>query len=318
MIFNTLHHSFYIFTPADSVLTTQTEPLKIFLLLLMLPAFPALLASQEEDRSWRIGLFAGMMNYQGDLQPTSFALQNTHPMFTGYLRKNITNRFSARFGLSIGQVSGYDSDNRDYLQQRNLSFKSGLQELFLSVDYTVLDLSSYRLSPFVYANASVFHFNPYTYDNRGQKIYLKPLSTEGQGLPGYPDRKPYKLVQPAIGFGGGLRYVVNQNAILNFYAGQNKSFTDYIDDVSKTYIDENKLLAARGRKAVELAFRGDEVHNPSAYPPDGEQRGTPTEMDWYYYVGVSLEVKLEAISNLAQNLFPARGDWYNRKCPSVY
>ena len=259
-----------------------------------------------------------MMNYQGDLQPTSFALENTHPMFTGFIRKNITNRFSARLGISIGHVSGYDSDNRDYLQQRNLSFESGLQEALLSLDYTVLDMTIHRLSPFVYANASVFHFNPYTFDSRGQKIFLKPLSTEGQGLPDYPDRKPYKLIQPAVGFGGGLRYAMNQNAIISLYAGQNKSFFDYMDDVSTTYVDQGKLLAARGAKAVELAFRGDEVHNPSTYPPDGEQRGTATEMDWYYFVGISVEVNMEAIKNFTSNMFPKRGDWYNRKCPSVF
>ncbi len=121
-----------------------------------------------------------------------------------------------------------------------------MKEAFLSVDYTFLDHTTRRFSPFIYGDVLVFHFNPYTFDDKGNKLYLQHLSTEGQGLADYPDRKVYNLTQKAIGFGGGFKYIINDNVMISLDAGQRKTFTDYIDDVSKTYVDEKKLFAAKG------------------------------------------------------------------------
>jgi hypothetical protein len=41
-------------------------------------------------------------------------------------------------------------------------------------------------------------------DEQGNKTYLKPLSTEGQGLTAYPDRKPYNLYQAALTYAAGI------------------------------------------------------------------------------------------------------------------
>jgi len=79
---------------------------------------------------------------------------------------------------------------------------------------------------------------------------------------------------------------------------QRKTFTDYIDDVSTHYVDQNILLQVKGPKAVALAYRGDELPNGAGYPRDGEQRGTPKEMDWYYFLGITAEMKFECFKNL--------------------
>jgi len=34
------------------------------------------------------------------------------------------------------------------------------------------------------------------------------------------------------------------------------------------------------------------------FPAAGEQRGTPSEMDWYYYTGLKLEIKLNSLGGL--------------------
>ncbi len=69
--------------------------------------------------------------------------------------------------------------------------------------------------------------------------------------------------------------------------GIRKLFTDYLDDVSTTYIDKNILLAERCAKAVELAFRSVELTPGAQYPPDGTQRGSPKNKDWYYCMGIT-------------------------------
>jgi hypothetical protein len=68
---------------------------------------------------------------------------------------------------------------------------------------------------------------------------------------------------------------------------------------------------------VELAFRGDELANGSQYPKEGEQRGTPTEMDWYYVAGVSVEIRLKALVGLLSGGgLPLRKNGMG--CPKVY
>ena len=126
-----------------------------------------------------------------------------------------------------------------------------------------------------------------------QKIFLNPLSTEGQGLAGYPDRKPYNLTQLAIPFGGGIKLAVTDQLRIGFEGGLRKLFTDYLDDVSTNYIDENDLLIGKGQLAVDISYRGDEVAGGSLiYPVKGYQRGSPKRKDIYYFAGIHLTYKL--------------------------
>ena len=290
-------------------------------LLFFLFANCALLKAQDVDYTPWLGIFGGIVNYQGDLQPTSFDFERSRPMFSLSLRQPLSNKLSIRAGASIGSLAAADRNNRGYLKPRNLSFRTDIKEVFLYLDWALLDLSVYRMTPFGYVGGAYFHFNPYTHDESGQKVYLQPLSTEGQGLPEYPDRKVYSLYQPALAFGGGLRYSLSSDFIVTFETGQRKSFIDYIDDVSKDFVDKDILLAARGPKAVELAFRGDEVHRNAPYPNAGDQRGTPTEMDWYYYIGITLEAKFRSIPQLGRTfsgVFSKNGNSFQQRCPSFF
>ena len=71
----------------------------------------------------------------------------------------------------------------------------------------------------------------------------------------------------------------------------------------------------RGDKAVELAFRENEIpQGRLQYPAHGEQRGTPSEMDWYYFFGLTSEIKLNAISNLFGNGGNKKGI-ASQRCP---
>lgn len=296
----------------------KNKTLQLFLILL---TSCTALKAQDVDYSPWIGVFGGIVSYQGDLQPNSFDFKRSNGMFSLSLRQPLSNKLSVRAGVGIGSLSAADRYNRDYLKPRNLSFKTNIQEAFLYLDWALLDLNTYRLTPFAYAGGALFHFNPYTYDEDGQKVYLQPLSTEGQGLAAYPDRKVYKLNQAALTFGGGIRYALSSDVLLSFETGQRKSFIDYIDDVSTGFVDKDKLLAAKGPKAVELAFRGDEIHRNAPYPNEGDQRGTPSEMDWYYYLGVTLETRLHSIADLGGGLgglFNRRGNNFQQRCPTFY
>lgn len=270
----------------------------------ILPAILCLLLyqssfSQEQDKSPTISLFAGAMNYQGDLNPNSFTFKNSNIATGLIIRKPLNRWFTLRGGINMGKIEAADYNNRDYLKIRNLSFTTDIKEAYIALEATVLDISTTRFTPYIYAGIAVFHFNPWTYDKNGKKTFLKPLSTEGQGLPQYSDRPAYNLTQLSLPFGMGVKYAVNDNLNIGIEFSQRKSFTDYIDDVSSSYVDVNVLRQAKGDKAVELAFRENEIPGGRLqYPAHGDQRGTPSEMDWYYFFGLTIELKLSSFGNL--------------------
>ena len=87
------------------------------------------------------------------------------------------------------KVGASDQFNNPDLVFRNLSFQSNIIEWNLLGEYTFLGYHQKKFSPFIFGGIAVFHYDPYAYDTLGQKIYLKPLSTEGEGLPQYPGSK---------------------------------------------------------------------------------------------------------------------------------
>ena len=124
----------------------------------------------------------------------------------------------------------------------------------------------------------------------GNKVFLQPLGTEGQGF--FMDRQKYNLTSFALPFGGGIKFSLSENVKVRVEVGLRKTFTDYLDDVSSTYADEAQLLLNNGARAVDLAFRGDENKGGLVYPPANTQRGNPGNLDWYYFTGVGVSFRL--------------------------
>lgn len=268
--------------------------------------------AQEFSGKPTISVFVGIIDYQGDLNPNSFTFKHSNLTAGITFRKPINRWISARGGFNIGKIEAADRYNRDYLQPRNLSFYNTISEVNLGAELNVLDISTKYFTPYVYGGIALFHSNPWTYDNDGMKTFLQPLSTEGQGL--YPEQKPYDLYQLALMFGGGFKLALSNSVNIGIEFSQRKSFTDYIDDVSTHYVDFDVLLQAKGAKAVELAYRGDELPGGmQAYPQHGEQRGTPSEMDWYYFIGTTFEIRISSIKRPAMNIHGA----YSQRCPRI-
>ena len=258
---------------------------KLFLLGLIFPSF-------VQAQRLHADIFGGFSNYQGDLQQKRFTTQQAKGALGLGLKYDLTSHFALRSNFTYATVAADDKYNLQAdLRARNLSFKSRITEANLLLDYTILNLQYNRLSPYVFGGLAVFHYNPFAYDSTGAKVYLRPLGTEGQGLTAYPDRKNYQLTQFAIPFGGGVRWRFTDNITLSYEIGLRKTFTDYLDDVSTNYIDEAALLAGRGSKAVEMAWRGDELKTgAAAYPAEGTIRGGPKFKDWYYFSGVTISI----------------------------
>jgi hypothetical protein len=250
--------------------------------------FPLLAQAQ-----WNVNVFGGFSNYFGDLQGNPITTSQANGAFGAGLQYDLSGHFSLLTNLMFGRISASDAyATQADLRARNLSFESAIAEGNLLVEYNLLDLRAHRLTPYVFAGVAVFHFNPYAYDSTGKKVYLRLLSTEGEGLPQYPNRKPYALTQMSIPFGGGIKFRISDRVTLAYELGMRKTFTDYLDDVSSTYVDQATLLAARGPEAVEMAYRGNELHGGAGYPADGTVRGNPKHKDWYYMSGLRVTIAL--------------------------
>jgi hypothetical protein len=216
----------------------------------------------------QLGLFGGIGNYQGDLINSAYIGKLTRFAIGVTGEYELSDKFSLRAGFTFAQIAGDDQYNlKDYLKLRNLSFESNVTELSLVAQYYTFGFENRRWSPYVFGGLAVYHFNPYILTVNDEKIFLKPLSTEGQGLPGY-DTKPYPLTQLALPFGIGVKFALNDNIRIGAEVGLRKLFTDYLDDVSTNYADENDLRAERGDLSVQV------------------------QKDWYYLTGLTLSFRL--------------------------
>ncbi|HMJ47561.1 MAG TPA: DUF6089 family protein [Ferruginibacter sp.] len=245
----------------------------------------------SQAQGFKLEIFGGLVNYQGDLQPRIFTLQLAKPVYGGFLKYEVNGHIAARAGISLGSLYADDKYNKADLQKRNLNFRSKLTEAQLGVEYYILDIHNFRITPYLFAGIALFKYEPYTFDQSNVKTFLQPLSTEGQAI-SQTGVKEYKLQQMSIPFGGGLNFALSCNVNIAIELLQHKLSTDYLDDISRNYIDQNVLLAARGAKSVALAYRADELPGGTSYPNGGSQRGNPKENDWYYMATLKICLNL--------------------------
>src|SRR4030095_14526373 len=205
-----------------------------------------------------VGVAGGLANYNGDLLDKLYPKKITNGFIGFTVHYELQDHILIRGAYNFARVNGSDSySEKPNLQLRNLQFESAISEFSVVGEYYLFNMNEKRFSPYGFVGLGIFHFDPYSYDSTGRKVFLKPLSTEGQGI--YPDKKPYSLWQPTIPFGGGVKFAITENLRIGFEIGIRKIFTDYLDDVSTSYPNSNDLLAARGQTAVDFAYRGDEV-----------------------------------------------------------
>lgn len=213
-------------------------------------------ALEDITQHWEISATIGANNFLGDLggnigigQPflKDYVFKTVKPLIGVSATYNMNAWISFSGGLSFTNVDGADSliNNQGGLERwrynRNLSFHSFIYEGYASFDFypmTFFDRSVgiYQVAPFLSGGIGVFHFNPKTMLD-GQEIELAPLHLEGQGFPEYTKRKPYSLVQFYVPLAIGVKYFLNNKYALSTGVRIRVTFTDYIDDISTTYID---------------------------------------------------------------------------------
>ncbi len=261
--------------------------LRLLCLLLLVSPFA------KSQSALEVSAGAGIASYYGDLVQSSPFFREPSYSFSAGASHFFTTHWSVRGDFSVLKVGAKDSKNsRDDLKARNLSFKTGIWDFSVAGQYDLYDLTSgeHSFTPYAFVGAGLFHFNPYTTDRYGNKVFLKSKGTEGQGTSAYPDRQPYKTTQLQIPFGMGVKYALNDKLVLGLEFRYRYIDTDYLDDVSMAGYPDMAVLAAKDPTLPGLAYRGDELPGGAPYPPKGGglNRGNPNNKDSYY----SLEAKI--------------------------
>lgn len=184
--------------------------------------------------------------------------------------------------------------------ERNLSFRSKITEFMIAAEIHPLYLffkyddenerTPPSFSPYLLAGIGYFTFNPQAQYN-GKWIDLQPLSTEGQGFKEYSDRKKYSLHQICIPVGLGVKYELTNTINLRAEFVYRILSTDYLDDVSKQYIDPtlyyNYFTGSKLTNALLLNDRQYELDPSHVTVVDG-QRGNPKNNDAYFGFNVKI------------------------------
>lgn len=296
--------------------------MKKLLLISTLVCLSFLAATESKAQTNEFGFTIGACNFYGDLGGANkigrpiwwdFEFSMTRPAVGLLFRRNYSGYVSSRFNLYYAYVGGDDNlitkpgdpeqTDQWWRYTRNFSFRSPIIELSAQIEINFMRYEigrkRYRFAPYGFLGFGGFYFNPKAKDKEGNWVKLKPLHTEGQGMPNYPDRKNYSLIQPNMLLGLGFKYNISENWSVGFEYGHRITWTDYIDDVSKSYVaqsDFDNFFAGSPNdalKAYEMSRRSMEIPetDPNYIPglqatEVGDQRGDPSDNDHYVFIGV--------------------------------
>ncbi|MCF0206657.1 MAG: hypothetical protein HUK15_04450 [Bacteroidales bacterium] len=185
----------------------------------------------------------------------------------------VSERFALRTSVYYGRVFGSDNYTPEYFRNgRGLAFRSPIIELNEVVEFSILrETYGNRYSGhgktkkntpnlYIYAGVGGFYFNPRGQylpekldasgnplcdangnvipdtddENYGKWYSLRELGTEGQGY--FSTRPKYRRVEMSFPVGFGMNYLITRNWGIGFDFGVRYTMTDYLDDVSTTYV----------------------------------------------------------------------------------
>ena len=269
----------------------------------------------EPNVLWEAGVSVGAMNALTDLGGKKGLgkggikdLNGQHYNFAGgfYVGALYHQTIGGRLDLTFGRVSGSDNVLEGEMGEakgrymRNLSFQSKITEAALLAEFHPLPLFQSMakepsfFSPYIVGGVGLFHFNPQGF-NGYRWVDLQPLRTEGQGFPEYPARRPYKLTQVNFPLGIGVKYEVSAFMNARFEIMHRVLKTDYLDDVSTTYIDPARFIEnlphGQAELAAQMADRRNEL-DPSSVTVDGSIRGNPNNNDSYFTIQFKLSMSI--------------------------
>lgn len=252
--------------------------LKVLLCLIFCAGFSSISA----QKGYELGGWLGTSFYYGDLN-NRLSIHKPGPAGGLNVRRNFNTRTAAMVSLSYARIAADDASSPNTFERnRNLSFHSNVFDLSAVMEFNFFNYvhasSDEYFTPYIFGGASIFNYSPKAELN-GITYNLRDFGTEGQ-----PRGGEYGSFSASLVLGGGWKWDITDNYSLNIHIRYQKVFTDYLDDVSRTYPDFNELEDNRGLTAVALSDRSlmDGIGVP------GRQRGNSKDNDAIVMVGISI------------------------------
>ncbi|BDD11110.1 hypothetical protein FUAX_35420 [Fulvitalea axinellae] len=202
-----------------------------------------------------IGIGGGIVNYTGDLQQ-SYRLKYSSPGINAFYRRNVSDAWSFRFQLLLGQIREADAEPYDsFAFKRSAAFSDYFYEASVMAEYTFFDYKSGRgfmdFSPYLFGGIGVMGYT-------GNSIWRQ--RNEDTGAWEGKKESHGQIALPTIPFGVGVKYSLNPRFELGIEFGARKVFTDELDNIS-------------GLRASDGSSYG---------------HGNPETDDWYYFTGITV------------------------------
>ncbi len=239
----------------------------------------------------------GTTSYFGDLNNPG-DIFDTSPNINLGLQYFFTDRIAIRSEASWFRLSGDDADaDNEGRSVRNLSFRSDNFEWnVVGIVQAFSNGTRYYQRPGInvygFAGIGLLYFNPQGQvpDNdwsgnplpeAGNYVALQPLQTEGEA---------YSRTAIVVPAGIGLK--LKAGPFFNFLieGGYRFAFTDYLDDVSSTYLLHSSLASDPLRQA--MADRRNEIGLEPLGDEEGQIRGNPDDNDGYFILNAKVEFYL--------------------------
>ncbi len=266
---------------------------RFFLIAYLIPVIHIALDAQ----TYHVKGHIGALYYQGDLAPKpldlSFGPGNLCWGISGGI--DITDWASINARYMVGRLTGDDAFADDLgRKRRNLNFASPLYEYGIYSDLRInklwKGLNKYKLRLYVTVGINYIHFDPHAY-YKGEWIRLQPLGTEGQNI-AESGKKPYSLYNWSRPLGVIMEFDLTKRMSFGIEFSPRKTYTDYLDDVSGTYVNYDELIASSNPLGAALANRqGEYLGTGPVKVTTGTLRGRADRNDWYSHFGVYLKYR---------------------------
>lgn len=241
------------------------------------------------------GFSLGGSQYFGDLNDR-LGFKTVNAAAGVFTRIHVNPYIASRIEISATRISYDDKlSNSSFNKTRNLNFTNNIIEGAVMAEFNFFSFmtgeTNSRWTPYLVGGFGILYHNPQT--TLGGRTYnLIDYGTEGQ-FAGYGDRG-YTNFSFFVPVGAGFKYWLKPGVNFGFEIANRIAMTDYLDDVSATYVGADKFEKGAGfdNPGLHLQDRSTEVSDV-ALGRAGKQRGDRASKDHYLMFCFKLSFQLK-------------------------
>ena len=257
-------------------------------------------AQFDDPQTLEVGPHVGLSYYMGDLNPM-LPFAQSQLEYGGVVRFNYNSRWTFRFDYSHATVKASDEEI-GWRPERGLNFTTLINDFSLVAEFNFLEYYTgnpkRNVSPYIFGGISVFQYTAFA--NVGDELIdLSNYATEALD----PNAKWYEKmfgktssIGVSIPFGMGVKFSLSRHMAATVEWRMQKTFTDYLDDVSTVYPEQHAVYTFEDGSTYDLT-------DPSNINfIAGQQRGNSAFNDWFGMARVSLTWKFNLPDGRGCNL----------------